>query len=137
MPRHVVAPVADIPPGGRKRVEVNGRAVVVFNIAGEYFALSDRCPHRGGPLSQGRLTGLLESAEPGAYRYTRLGEILRCPWHGWEYDVRTGKSWCDPERVRARNYRVSVEPGARLVEGPYTAETFPVTVENDYVVVEV
>ena len=103
MPRHVVAPVADIPPGGRKRVEVNGRAVVVFNIAGEYFALSDRCPHRGGPLSQGRLTGLLESAEPGAYRYTRLGEILRCPWHGWEYDIETGE-YAGDRRKRLRRY---------------------------------
>ena len=137
MPKHVVAPVGDIPPGGRKLVKENGRAVVVFNIDGEYFALSDRCPHQGGPLSQGRLTGLLESAEPGAYRYTRRGEMLRCPWHGWEYDVRTGKSWCEPERLGARRYRVSIEPGADLVEGPYTAETFPVTVENDYVVVDV
>jgi nitrite reductase/ring-hydroxylating ferredoxin subunit len=136
MAKHVVAPVGDIPPGGRKRIEVNGRGVVVFNIAGEYFALSDRCPHRGGPLSQGRLTGLLESAEPGAYRYTRAGEIVRCPWHGWEYDVRTGKSWCEPERLGARRYRVSIEPGARLVEGPYVAETFAVAVENEYVVVE-
>jgi nitrite reductase/ring-hydroxylating ferredoxin subunit len=137
MPRHVVAPVGDIPPGGRKLVQVNGRAIVVFNLGGEYFALSDRCPHKGGPLSKGKLTGLLESSEPGAYRYSRRGEIIRCPWHSWEFDIRTGKSWCDPERVRARNYRVTVEPGARLVEGPYTAETFPVTVENDYVVMEV
>jgi nitrite reductase/ring-hydroxylating ferredoxin subunit len=136
MPKHVVAPVGDIPPGGRRLVKVNGRAIVVFNLDGEYFALSDRCPHRGGPLSQGRLTGLLESAEPGAYRYTRLGEIVRCPWHGWEYDVRTGKSWCEPDRLGARSYRVSIEPGARLVEGPYVAETFQVSVENDYVVVE-
>jgi nitrite reductase/ring-hydroxylating ferredoxin subunit len=136
MPKHVVAPVRDIPPGGRKAVMVDGRAIVVFNLGGEFFALNDRCPHKGGTLSKGRLTGLVESTEPGTYRYTRRGEIIRCPWHSWEFDIRTGKSWCDPERVRARPYAVSVEPGARLVEGPYTAETFPVTVEDDYVVVE-
>jgi len=136
MARHVVAPAREIPPGGRKRVEVAGRAIVVFNLGGEFFALSDRCPHKGGTLSQGLLTGLLESSAPGTYCYTRRGEIIRCPWHSWEFDIRTGKSWCDPERVRARNYPVSVEPGARLVEGPYTAETFAVTVEDDYVVVE-
>ena len=136
MPKHVVAPVRDIPPGGRKAVAVNGRAIVVFNLGGEFFALTDRCPHKGGTLSKGRLTGLLESSEPGTYCYTRRGEIIRCPWHSWEFDIRTGKSWCDPERVRARRYAVSVEPGTQLIEGPYTAETFPVTVEDKYVVVE-
>jgi 3-phenylpropionate/trans-cinnamate dioxygenase ferredoxin subunit len=136
MPKHVVAPVDDIPPGGRKLVEVNGRAVVVFNLGGEFFALNNRCPHRGGSLCHGKVTGLIESSEPGEYRYSRRGEIIRCPWHSWEFDIRTGQSWCDPKRLRARKYPVSVEPGAKLVEGPYKAETFPVSVENDYVVVD-
>ena len=134
--KHVVAAVSEIPPGGRKLVSADGRAIVVFNLAGEFFALSNRCPHRGGSLCDGRITGLVESKEPGEYRYSRRGEIIRCPWHSWEFDIRTGKSWCDPERVRARNYAVSVQPGAKLVEGPYVAETFRVSVENDYVVVE-
>ena len=68
---------------------------------------------------------------------SRQGEIVRCPWHGWEFDLRTGKSYCDPVKMRVRNYAVSVEPGARVVEGPYRAETFPVSVEGEYVVVEV
>ena len=136
MARHVVAPVADIQPGGRKLVAVNGRAVVVFNLAGEFFALNNRCPHRGGSLCHGKLTGLVQSSEPGEYRYSRKGEIIRCPWQSWEFDIRTGQSWCDPGTVRTRRYEVSVEQGAKLVEGPYKAETFPVSVENDYVVVE-
>jgi 3-phenylpropionate/trans-cinnamate dioxygenase ferredoxin subunit len=136
MAKHVVAPVAEIPPGGRKLVDVKGRAIVVFNLGGEFFALSNRCPHRGGSLCAGRLTGLVESSEPGEYRYSRRGEIIRCPWHAWEFDIRTGKSWCDPAKLHVRRYAVSVEPGTQLVEGPYVAETFPVSVENDYVVVE-
>jgi nitrite reductase/ring-hydroxylating ferredoxin subunit len=134
--KHVVAAVSEIPPGGRKLVHAEGRAIVVFNLGGEFFALSNRCPHRGGNLCQGNLTGLVLSNEPGHYDYTRRGEIIRCPWHAWEFDIRTGKSWCDPDRVRARNYAVSVEKGAELVEGPYAAETFPVRVEDDYIVVE-
>jgi nitrite reductase/ring-hydroxylating ferredoxin subunit len=136
MPRHVVARAADIPWGSRKRVQVGSRAIVIFNIKGELFALSDKCPHRGGSLSKGKLTGLIESSAPGEYSYSRPGEIIRCPWHNWEFDVRTGKSWCDPQRLRLVNYAVSVEPGARLVEGPYVAETFPVEVEDEYIVVE-
>jgi len=136
MAKHVVAAVSEIAPGGRKLVEVNGRAIVLFNLSGEFFALSNRCPHQGCALCEGRLTGLVESSEPGEYRVSRQGEILRCPWHQWEYEIRTGKSWCDPRSVRVRNFPVTVEPGARLVEGPYVAETFTVSVEDQYVVVE-
>src|SRR5579871_973665 len=91
MAKHVVATVSEIKPGGRKLVEVKGRAIVLFNLSGEFFALSNRCPHQGGSLSQGILTCLVESAEPGDYRTSRQGEIIRCPWHQWEYDIRTGK----------------------------------------------
>ena len=135
MAKYVVAPVDAIAPGSRKLVEVAGRRIVIFNLAGEFFALSDRCPHQGGPLSQGRLTGFVSSREPGEYCYSRRGEVIRCPWHSWEYDIRTGKSWCDPRRVEVRRFEVGVEPGARLVEGPYVAETFPVSVEDAYLVV--
>ena len=134
--KHVVAAVGEIPPGGRKLVTADGRAIVVFNLNGEFFALGNRCPHRGGSLCDGNLTGLVLSDEPGHYNYIRRGEIIRCPWHSWEFDIRTGKSWCDPDKVKARRFGVSVEKGARLIEGPYVAETFRVSVENDYVVVE-
>jgi nitrite reductase/ring-hydroxylating ferredoxin subunit len=136
MLRHVIARAADLPPGSRKVVHLGERDIVVFNIKGELFALSDKCPHKGANLSRGALTGVVSSREPGTYAYTRSGEILRCPWHGWEFDVRTGKSWCDPKRLRLVNYGVSVEPGAKLLEGPYVAETFAVTVEDDYIVIE-
>ena len=136
MAKHVIATVRDFPIGSRKLVDLNGRRIVVFNIKGEFFALADRCPHQGGSLHDGRLTGLVESSEPGTYRYSRQGEIIRCPWHSWEFDVRTGKSWCDPSRVRARQFAVSVAPGAQLVEGPYVAETFTVSVEDEYVVLD-
>jgi len=136
MPRHVVARLSDIPAGTRKLVHVAGRDIVVLNVKGELFALSDRCPHKGGSLSRGKLTGVVSSPEPGNYVYQRSGEILRCPWHGWEFDVRTGRSWCDPKRLRLMNYAVSAEPGATLVEGQYVAETFPVTIEDIYVVIQ-
>jgi len=136
MGKYVVAPVDEIPAGGRKLCDVKGRRVVIFNLGGEYFALSNRCPHQGGSLCHGNVTGLIESSSPGQYVYSRQGEIIRCPLHAWEFDIRTGKSWCDPHRVRTRQFAVRVEDGARLVEGPYVAETFPVTVENEYIVVE-
>ncbi len=136
MARHVIAPVHELPAGARKRCMVDGKAVLVLNIKGELFALSDTCPHRGASLSGGVLTGHVVSEGPGQYTYSRSGEILRCPWHAWEFDVRTGRSWCDPKRMRLMQHTVKIEPGASLVEGPYKAETFPVRVEDNYIVIE-
>jgi nitrite reductase/ring-hydroxylating ferredoxin subunit len=133
--KYVVAPVGEVVPGGRKLVEVKGRRIVIFNLKGEFFAVSDRCPHQGGPLSKGLLTGFVSSSKPGEYCYSRKGEVIRCPWHAWEYDIRTGKSWCDPRRVQVRRFEVDVEAGAKLVEGPYVAETFAVSIEDEYLVV--
>ena len=90
----------------------------------------------GGSLCQGKLVGLITSDGPGSYRYHRKGEIIRCPWHGWEFDQRTGKSYCDPARTWVRSYAASVEPGHELVEGPYIAETFAISIEDDHVVIE-
>jgi len=135
MTKYVVAMVEEIPSGGRKIVEVAGRSIGVFNLGGEFFALRNRCPHQGGPLCSGSLGGLISSSHPGEYHYSRAGEILRCPWHGWEFDIRTGQSWCDPESMQARMYPVAVEPGETLAKGPLVAETVPVSVEEDYIVV--
>ena len=63
--------------------------------------------------------------------------MVRCPWHGWEYDLRTGQSWFDPGSVLVRRYEVVVASGSELQKGPYVAETYPVTVEQEYVLVEI
>ncbi len=146
MARYIVATADEIPPGGRKIVTVAGRSIGVFNIGGEFFALRNRCPHQGGPLCEGKTWGMLFARVPGELEYTRAGEILTCAWHGWEFDIRTGRSWCDPERLRVRAYAVSVESGETMadaapvvgkVPGPYVAETYPVATEGQYLVVEV
>jgi len=148
MTKYIVAAVGEIPPGGRKIVDAGDGSVGIFNLNGEFFALRNRCPHQGGPVCLGRLAGFLQSSAPGEYIYSRPGEVLRCPWHGWEYDVKTGQSWYDPVHPRVRRYPVIVEPGSVLVEdpdapapglqkGPYVAETYPVSVDERYVVVEI
>jgi 3-phenylpropionate/trans-cinnamate dioxygenase ferredoxin subunit len=135
MARHVVAPVAEFPPGTRRLIEIDGRGIAVFNVKGEYFALLNKCPHNGGSLVEGVLTGLLESTEPGRYAYSRQGEVIRCPWHGWEFDIKTGKSFCSGIKARARPFPVHVE-SASPADGPYTAETVPVHVEDALVIVD-
>jgi nitrite reductase/ring-hydroxylating ferredoxin subunit len=137
MARHIVATIDDIPTGKRKLVNVKGREIGIFNVNGEYFAVGNRCPHEGASLCKGRMVGLVESSEPGSYQFSRRGELLRCPWHGWEFDLRTGKSWCEPDRTKVRSFELKVESGGALVEGELQAETFPVSIEKQYVVIEV
>ena len=137
MSRHVVATTAEIAPGTCKIVTVKGREIGVFHVGEHFYALINRCPHQGAPLCQGEILSRLEAPMPGEYRLTHRGEMIRCPWHCWEFDIRTGQSWCDPNSVQARTFNVAVEPGAALVEGPFAAERVEVTVEQDYVVVTV
>jgi 3-phenylpropionate/trans-cinnamate dioxygenase ferredoxin subunit len=137
MARHIVATTAEIAPGGNKVVTLEGREIVVFHVNGRFFALRNRCPHEGAPLAKAACVAHLTSHEPGQFTRTRVGEMLRCAWHGWEFDLATGQSYCDPERTRVRSYPVVVEAGATLAKGPYVAETFAVTVEENYVLVHV
>lgn len=144
MKKYVVASVEEIPPGQRKIVRVAGRSIGIFNINGDFFAIRNRCPHEGAPLCEGVLSGFVDSTTPGEYTYTRKGEIIRCPWHQWEFDVKTGQSWFDPAKTRVRAYEAKVESGCSLCDpnapnmekGPFTVETFPVSLDRDYVVIE-
>lgn len=103
--RHVVALAADMPPGSRQVVTVAGHEIGIFNLGGDYYALLNRCPHRTGPLCHGRLRPLISSSEVGEVNYDREGEVLKCPWHQWEFDLRTGHALYDP-RLRVRTYEV-------------------------------
>lgn len=146
MPKYVVAQVEDIPPGQRKIVSVEGRSIGVFNVGGDFYAIRNQCPHEGGPLCEGVVSGLVSSKVPGEYEYVRRGEIVRCPWHQWEFDIRSGQSWFDPTKTRVQTYETTVETGQFATEaeadldaagyqrGPYEAETYRVEVDRRLVV---
>ena len=194
--KFVVGKVDEIPPGGRKIVRISGRSIGVFNVGGEFYAIRNRCPHQGAALCEGKLWGVLKSDVPGSFEYDGSKEIIACISHGWEFSLKTGQSWCDPQRLRVRSYQVSAEeptaigpdtpvapadvvknplidtanpkpaapeapsgagtptaaatseqagasagtqpaddpeaPAPGMVKGPYQVETFPVTVEGEY-----
>lgn len=149
MAKYVVAKAAEIADGDHIVVDINGKSVGIFQIDGDFYGLLNRCPHRGGPMCEGMIVSYLESDKPGEVRLDSRRKLLECPWHGWEFDVKTGQSYFDPRHTRLRPYPVKVEQGAviagelenevesdtHLVKGPYTAETIDVAVEDDYVVV--
>jgi nitrite reductase/ring-hydroxylating ferredoxin subunit len=112
--RYLVGRADEIPPGSRKIVRIAGRSIGVFNVDGEFFAIRNRCPHQGAPLCEGKLWGVLSADKPGSFQYASKKEILTCVWHGWEFNIRTGQSWCDPQRLRVRSYDISVDDAADL-----------------------
>ncbi|MET8206206.1 Rieske (2Fe-2S) protein [Streptomyces sp. NPDC005373] len=146
MAKYVVATSAELAEGERKIIELEGRSIGVFNVDGEYYALLNQCPHAGAELcAYGTVFGASAADEPdGSITYER-GRSLRCPWHQWEYDIRTGESWYDPRNARVRKYEVEVVPGSPedVVDpdggpqkGPHVMEGYAVTVEGDLIVVD-
>lgn len=115
---HDLGSVDEIPPGTHRVVAVGRREFGVFNIGGRFYALPNLCPHQAGPLCRAEgTTGTLEIElnEDGtrSFSWAHEGEIIRCPWHGLEFHVPTGRCLALP-RLSVRAYEVVAE-GARLV----------------------
>ena len=110
-----VASTAELDPGERVLVEVDGKEIAVFNVDGEYYALLNYCVHQGGPLCEGGTSGTLTEDGEGRLRYERKGEIVTCPWHAWEFDITTGEHLARPEKYRVPTYDVVVRDGDLFV----------------------
>lgn len=87
-----VASTADVKPGQAVVVEVNGKTLAVFNVDGAFHAIDNTCVHRGGPLGEGDIHG----------------NVVACPWHGWQFDVTTGECVKNPA-AKVEVYQVKVE----------------------------
>lgn len=87
-----VASLADLGEGECRPVEVGGKTIALFNVGGTVFALDNTCAHQGGPLGEGMLEG----------------DVVTCPWHLWEYNVRTGEKVGTPS-IKVETYPVQVE----------------------------
>jgi nitrite reductase/ring-hydroxylating ferredoxin subunit len=112
--RFTVCKADELLPGQRLVTDLGGRSVGIFNVDGRFYALHNRCPHRGGPLCLGPVTGLTRSTADFGYAYGDEGRILRCAWHGWEFEIETGRAVTDP-KMRAKTFPVTLEAGEVVV----------------------
>jgi nitrite reductase/ring-hydroxylating ferredoxin subunit len=103
-----VARADEIPDGGKKIVTVENISVGVFNIGGAYFALKNVCPHMGAPLWEGHIQTTDAPGKVGEFSPALEGRVLRCPWHGWEFDIVSGQALYD-SKSRVATYEVRVE----------------------------
>jgi NAD(P)H-dependent nitrite reductase small subunit len=94
-----VAQASEIPAGQGKCIEVEGKRIAIFNVDGTYHAIDDVCPHQGGPLSEGEISGT----------------VVTCPWHGWEFDITTGVNRDDSDTAQ-QQFAVKVDGDDILVE---------------------
>src|ERR1700754_137335 len=97
-----LGPFSEFPDGCVRVVEVEDRSVGVVRRGSELFAILNVCPHRAAPVCEGELTGTMLPSAPGELRYGMEGLVLRCPWHGWEFDVRSGESVAGVDSRRLR-----------------------------------
>jgi nitrite reductase/ring-hydroxylating ferredoxin subunit len=96
-----VAVVSDVPPGTAKEVLADDQVLALFNVDGTFYALDGVCPHAGGPLGEGTLRG----------------SIVTCPWHGWQFDVKSGEN-CLNSKIVHKGFAVKVEGEDVIVEVP-------------------
>jgi 3-phenylpropionate/trans-cinnamate dioxygenase ferredoxin subunit len=109
--KQALFPLSELEPGNFRAVTVDGLDVVVVRqLDGSIYALRDRCAHSGAPLSHGRLIRKVVGEDVDTYELT-TELVLRCAWHGYEYDVATGRCLADPKGVRTRTYTVTVDDG--------------------------
>lgn len=118
---HEVASVDDLEESDRMLVLVEGREIGIFNVDGELHAFSNWCAHQAGPVCEGNVTGTTEASFDEdslevELEYCKDGEVLNCPWHGWEYDITSGECLS--------------RQGVELPE-------YPVTVKDDTIVVTI
>jgi 3-phenylpropionate/trans-cinnamate dioxygenase ferredoxin subunit len=145
MRKYVIGHIDAVPEGGRLIVEIDGREIGIYRLDGSFYAMLNRCPHLGGPLCEGQVVNEVTAAVPGEVRGNLDKTYITCPWHNWEFDIKTGQSYWNPKGLRSRPIPIAVESAtsvtealdggrAQRVKGPYQAETLPVGVEQDYVV---
>jgi 3-phenylpropionate/trans-cinnamate dioxygenase ferredoxin subunit len=114
--KHALFPLSELEPGQMKAAVVDGLEVVVArDLDGTVYALRDRCAHSAARLSRGRLLEKVVGNDVDQYE---LADelVLRCPWHGFEYELPTGRCIADPKRMRVKAYPVTVEDGTIWLE---------------------
>ena len=107
--RYRVCAASDIPEGGKKIVSVEGIEIGIFRVRGNLYGWRNICPHAHAPVCEGVICGTRLPSPVYEYEYGRDREILRCPWHGWEFDLLTGQHLAEKDGVRLKGYKVVAE----------------------------
>ncbi len=107
----LIGSVEDVRRDGCRVVQVEGRPVGITSVGSRFYAISDRCPHMGASMCTGSLSGTFLPSRPSELDYGLDDQVIRCPWHGWEFDLESGRSLLEPKRFGLRTYIVTEDDG--------------------------
>ena len=108
--REIVAQVGELAPGEMKTITLRNREYVLICRGPEnYNIVFGRCPHQGGPMGLGWVGATPAAGAVGEYRLGENSQVIRCPWHAYEFDVASGRSLCNDNRLRLPTIRTEVE----------------------------
>lgn len=114
--KHTVCRVDEVPRGGMREAMLGKIGIVLVRTEDDcVYALRNICPHAGANMARGSLERVVVGDDVGSYELSDRYAV-RCPWHGWQFDVGTGRCVADPQRTRVRSYSVSVVNGDVIVE---------------------
>jgi nitrite reductase/ring-hydroxylating ferredoxin subunit len=106
--KYFACKTSEVPSGAAKIVNFKRLTVGVFKLSDGYYAMLNVCPHKGAAVCEGPVCGTTRHTDMREFVYEREGELVRCAWHGWEFDIRTGEFLVD-KTVRVKTFPVSVD----------------------------
>jgi nitrite reductase/ring-hydroxylating ferredoxin subunit len=112
----IVCSAEELKPGERKLVEIDGVEIAIVNVDGKLYAFRNRCPHQGVEMIYGDISGAMLPSNAGEFIYGCDNQIVRCPLHGWEFDMETGKSLFSPDKVSIGSYDIQEEEGSIVLK---------------------
>lgn len=120
MGQHRVIEASELQDGDRVIVDLEEREIAIFRCGDEWYAYTNWCPHQGGPICEGKLTGHQEASFDRTsleveYRWTKDEMVIACPWHDWTFDLTTGEN-IPESRIRLPSHEVWEEDGDLYVE---------------------
>jgi nitrite reductase/ring-hydroxylating ferredoxin subunit len=104
----------DFPLGAFRLVKIGPREIGILRTGHDVFAIRNRCPHQSGPVCRGSVSARLDGPQVGQIVADENRAVVACPWHGWEFDIRSGHSLTDPH-LRLKTYPVNITPGNRIL----------------------
>jgi nitrite reductase/ring-hydroxylating ferredoxin subunit len=111
MKSYFVGTVNEIPSEKPKIIDIEGTSIGVVKQNEKYYAVRNLCPHKLAPLCMGTVGGTMLPCEEQEYQFGLEGQVIRCPWHGWEFDLETGKALFETSNLRVTTYQVEIKNG--------------------------
>lgn len=113
--KHYVGTVDELSESQPKIIEIDGISIGIIYNSGNYYAIRNTCPHKNGPICKGTVRGTMLPSDPQEYKYGMKEQVIACPWHGWEFDLETGKGLFGNDR-KLKKYSIEINDDKIYIE---------------------